>query len=390
MKSTWQQHWYEYDYSWNPKGPHKAVDGLFSDRSPYTGQCTVSGHYKRTATWGVDLEKVLNIHHITIYYRTDNLPWDSTNGFTARFLGFSLFISNTTKKNDGYLCFKDTNYTRGTIPNNITIECIRHGRYVIFYNERLAGVTYPEGYSPYAYNDLCEVEVYGCPSSVIYGANCSVSCPKNCHEGRCNIEDGTCVGCVAGHKGSRCEQLCDSGKFGLNCDQSCGFCLRKEQCHHLNGTCLNGCDRGYQGDNCTQVCPEGQYGYNCLDMCNINCREWKRCDRKTGQCYNGCQAGWKEMRCDKKCDRGTFGLNCAQSCGVCLDREHCHHINGTCLNGCDRGYQGDTCTQECPDGHFGHNCQENCSSCPFLKTCDAISGQCSAEEKQTFSDLEEI
>lgn len=39
--------------------------------------------------------------------------------------------------------------------------CSVHGKYVIFYNERQPGVTYRDGYSKHAYNDLCEVEVYG-------------------------------------------------------------------------------------------------------------------------------------------------------------------------------------------------------------------------------------
>lgn len=41
------------------------------------------------------------------------------------------------------------------------MECPVHGQYVIYYNERLPGVTYPDDYSQYAYNELCEVEVFG-------------------------------------------------------------------------------------------------------------------------------------------------------------------------------------------------------------------------------------
>ena len=85
----------------------------------------------------------------------------SSNGFTMRFLGFSLYVSNTTKKSEGSLCFKDTNFTLSTIPAVFNTTCPVHGQYVIYYNERLQGVTYPHGYSQYAFNELCEVEVFG-------------------------------------------------------------------------------------------------------------------------------------------------------------------------------------------------------------------------------------
>lgn len=81
--------------------------------------------------------------------------------FTSSFLGLSVYVSNTTDKLQGTLCFKDSFYTVDTIPANLTITCPIHGRYVIYYNERLPGVTYPKRYSPFAQSDLCEVEVYG-------------------------------------------------------------------------------------------------------------------------------------------------------------------------------------------------------------------------------------
>lgn len=76
------------------------------------------------------------------------------------FWGISVYISNTTDKDDGILCFKDTSYTRATIPNPTNITCTTRGRFVIYYNNRTHS-PFPNGYDPYAYKELCEVEVYG-------------------------------------------------------------------------------------------------------------------------------------------------------------------------------------------------------------------------------------
>nr|XP_022307322.1 uncharacterized protein LOC111113376 [Crassostrea virginica] len=182
-----------------------AVDGLKSNLSVFGGQCAVSGNEKLNATWWVNLTNILSIHHITIYYRTGNAMWGPSNGFTSRFLGFSLYVSNTTDKSEGHLCFKDTVFTPSTIPAVLNTTCPVHGQYVIYYNERLPGVSYPYDYSTYAWNELCEVEVYGCPRSGYYGNNCSVPCPDpQCNY--CDLDTGTCRGgCNPGYKGHRCE-----------------------------------------------------------------------------------------------------------------------------------------------------------------------------------------
>uniref|UniRef100_A0A8W8P1F6 Multiple epidermal growth factor-like domains 10 n=1 Tax=Magallana gigas TaxID=29159 RepID=A0A8W8P1F6_MAGGI len=92
-----------------------------------------------------------------------------------------------------------------------------------------------------------------CPVTGYYGEDCSLPCPQNCQEGHCHIVDGTCLGCVPGYTGARCDKECSVGKFGQNCSYQCGHCLKKEQCHHINGTCLNGCVENYNGSYCTQA-----------------------------------------------------------------------------------------------------------------------------------------
>eukprot|EP00105_Crassostrea_gigas_P045173 XP_019929321.1 PREDICTED: uncharacterized protein LOC105344437 [Crassostrea gigas] len=138
----------------------KAVDGLKTDLSSSGHQCTLSANFKDQALFSVDLGSVFGIHHITIYYRTDNVPWGPSHDYAVRFLGFSVYISNTTKKEDGVLCFKDNqHFTKYTIPPVLTLNCTHHGRYAIYYNNRTSS-NLPPDYSQYAYNELCEFEVY--------------------------------------------------------------------------------------------------------------------------------------------------------------------------------------------------------------------------------------
>ncbi|XP_052695871.1 uncharacterized protein LOC128174341 [Crassostrea angulata] len=138
-----------------------AVDGRKSDLSFYGGQCAISDDDRQTATWWVNLTSIHPIHHITIYFVTNNLDYVYRTYIADNLLGFSVYVSNTTDRSQGTLCFKDDNFTRNTIPPVFTTNCYVHGQYVIYSNERLPGVVYPVGYDSYVGSNLCEVEVYG-------------------------------------------------------------------------------------------------------------------------------------------------------------------------------------------------------------------------------------
>lgn len=108
--------------------------------------------------------------------------------------------------------------------------------------------------------------------------------------------------------------------YGTNCSISCGRCFKSEQCHNINGTCMNGCDSGYKGFNCTECdiivniatttklylgffssfffnseCDQKHFGPNCIEMCNATC---KSCNKSTGICDNGCHPGWRGLFCE--------------------------------------------------------------------------------------------
>ncbi|XP_056003643.1 receptor-type tyrosine-protein phosphatase alpha-like [Ostrea edulis] len=399
----------------------KAVDGRYSIRTALGGQCAISGINQRTATWVVDLWGVVSISHINIHYRTDDLP--SPSRYVSRMAGFSLFVSNTTSKDDGHLCFHEIQNVSGTPLEDQRINCSLHGRYVIYYNERDPDVIYPGYYSQYAINELCEVEVYGCSVPGYYGENCNIRCPEHCQGHWCEIHSGACFGCNPGYQSLHCDQVCSGQRYGPECSLSCGSCNDREACHHINGSCLQGCDGGFEGEKCLKECDFGYYGKNCRYSCAENCQfinrcsrldgaceggcipGWapsrcdqecdfgyygkncryscaencqfiNRCSRLDGACEGGCIPGWAPSRCDQECDGGMYGVNCSLRCGTCLDSEPCHRINGTCLNGCSPGYFGPRCSEVCEETFWGLDCRERCSNeCEGL-TCRHDTGEC--------------
>uniref|UniRef100_A0A8W8P0A2 protein-tyrosine-phosphatase n=1 Tax=Magallana gigas TaxID=29159 RepID=A0A8W8P0A2_MAGGI len=45
---------------------------------------------------------------------------------------------------------------------------------------------------------------WGCIDSGVYGKNCTLMCPVNCKEGKCDINTGHCLKCIPGYQGQNC------------------------------------------------------------------------------------------------------------------------------------------------------------------------------------------
>lgn len=74
-KSAWQLYPFEIPLREDYVKASNAVDGLKTDLSFGGQQCTHSANKRKEAMWRVDLGAILGIHSITLYYRTDNIPW---------------------------------------------------------------------------------------------------------------------------------------------------------------------------------------------------------------------------------------------------------------------------------------------------------------------------
>lgn len=53
----------------------KAVDGLKTDLSYSGGQCAISASDQTTAELTVDIGDMSSITNISLFHRTENLPW---------------------------------------------------------------------------------------------------------------------------------------------------------------------------------------------------------------------------------------------------------------------------------------------------------------------------
>nr|XP_034311837.1 receptor-type tyrosine-protein phosphatase epsilon-like isoform X1 [Crassostrea gigas] len=355
-------------------GATNAVDGNINTCTKTTDIGLTKLESDRYTWWHVDLGDVHSVYNIRIQFKDYGSEY--TMRQRGRFAGFSLYVSNTTVRQTGYLCYKDGPELP---PLDFDTNCITHGRYVIFYNERSFGTNYPVEYgTSNVVTELCEVTVTGCSAVGVYGVNCDKACPNNCQEGRCDIINGTCLGCTPGWVGEYCTTGCPTKHYGLECKSNCvGHCKDFLGCNHTSGMCDNGCDDGWTGENCTEECQTGTFGPDCVYKCSKHCLGNGTCDRTTGKCHKGCKPGHTGDMCDEGCGHGMFGTDCISRCsGNCLNNVSCNSINGHCDSGCASGYLDDFCSKTCNSGTYGLNCMYNCSHNCTDGLCNNVNGSC--------------
>ncbi|XP_052694743.1 receptor-type tyrosine-protein phosphatase alpha-like [Crassostrea angulata] len=332
----------------------------------------------KTVWWKVDLGGVYSIYSINVQFKNYD-GYDIRQ--RGRFAGFSLYVSDTDVSSiadikGSTLCYKDG----PELPTlNFTTICTKFGRYVLFYNERLKEVEYPDTYPlTNVVTELCEVAVQGCINFGIYGSNCDTPCSSNCKESTCHIQSGKCFNCKPGWTGIYCTTKCIEGWHGTNCSKQCvGHCRDGASCNHETGQCDKGCAAGWTGLQCTEDCKDGNYGYDCINNCSGHCLNNSPCNKQTGHCDGGCDPGYTNVYCNKECTSGHFGLDCRELCsGYCTNNEPCNHVNGICQSGCQDGYMESHCNKSCKTGYFGRNCSRVCSPNCKADTCRHTDGSC--------------
>ncbi|XP_053379807.1 cell death abnormality protein 1-like isoform X1 [Mercenaria mercenaria] len=263
--------------------------------------------------------------------------------------------------------------------------------------------------------------------------NCNCCVDSTCHQYN-GFWNGCKNGCIEGHRGSRCYELCNHNC--TKCDDRSNFCDEcydgfylgpdkdctskcPTNCKACTSTLLcTACNDGYynkdgsttcphafcpnncncSGRTCT-TCKHGFYdtGNNCSKECPSNCitcSSWEKCsecengfyngyefDNNVKQLLNNCTLGCREscIECESydnclQCSKGKYGPNCQNNCSIGCKDQNCHIASGNCS--CSLNFDGGKCTN-CVYGKYGTFCNEICPEHCRNAICNKTSGYCS-------------
>ncbi|XP_048737649.1 multiple epidermal growth factor-like domains protein 11 isoform X2 [Ostrea edulis] len=236
-----------------------------------------------------------------------------------------------------------------------------------------------------SFTEFCRIQVYRECNQTQYDSHC-VPCGSGCSQpNNCYIVGGRCYGkflCDDPFTDPFCNTTCEEDRYGPTCSETCSENCRPQtlpgarNCSELDGSCLLGCIAGWRGNRCDEICLPGTYGLDCQSKCVGNCLNGDVCLHTDGTCPKGCAEGWKNTHpCDQPCEDNTFGVDCSKTCSQGCVNGTCDIRDGTCLKGCLDGFTGPACS-ECPKGSYGKNCAFNCEFFCVNGTCDHKIGIC--------------